>query len=588
MSAQRKSTTIRLAGESGEGVVSAGQILTDTLIEQGFSILTHQSFPAEIKGGHCWFQVRGSAHHLDTPGDRLDILVSFNQEGYDTHLDELRSGALIIYDEDHVETKAHERKLNVDEFPFALSKIAAEEVGSPRSKNVLAAAILARLLGLPEDDVVDSVTNKFKHKGEKIVGMNVKAVTAAYKTELPATEIDFALTRVETEEDQKGVYAMTGNDAIVLGALVSGCNFFAGYPITPASTILESLTREIPAWGGSTVQAEDEMSAAAHCLGASFAGAKPMTATSGPGFALMIELLGHASTVELPVVFVDAQRGGPSTGLPTKYEQSDLFLSVYAGNGDAPRIVLAPTSVRECFDLSVKAFNLAERYQIPVILLPDNALSTRVDRVTLPKLTEVEVEERITASPDPDETRFARYDPSPENGVSPFPVPGTPGGMYVCEGLEHDSNGKPTYTGEDHVAQNTKRFAKLIDCAKRETGYYDVGPDDPEVLIVSWGATAGAMREAVDRLQEEGLNVGGSAITMLSPFPLGVRERLLKATKVLVVEANHQGQLAHLLAAHVPVVPEKLCRADAALIPVEDIVERAKGLLSEQEVTIHE
>ncbi|MBW3583872.1 MAG: 2-oxoacid:acceptor oxidoreductase subunit alpha [Euryarchaeota archaeon] len=582
---RRKSTTIRLAGESGEGVVSSGQILTDALIEQGFAILTYQTFPAEIKGGHCWYQVRGSAHPLDTPGDRADILVSFNQEGFDTHIDDLRSGGLIIYDSDAV-TPVDVPKAHL--FPVPIGKIAADEVGSPRSKNVLAAAILARLLGLPEEELADSVTKKFKHKGAKVVEVNVKAVTAAYGLKLPEVEMDFALTRTDTETAEPiGAYAMTGNDALVLGALVGGCKFFAGYPITPASTILEAMMRELPAWGGSAIQAEDEMSALTHCLGASFAGAKVMTATSGPGFSLMIELLGHASTVELPVVIVDAQRGGPSTGLPTKYEQSDLNAAVYSGHGDTPRIVLAPSTVRENFDLTVKAFNLAEHYQVPVILLTDNALATRLERVTLPDLNTVEVEDRILATPEPDEKHYKRYKFT-ENGVSPFPVPGTPGGMYVCEGLEHDETGKPNYTGENHVAMNNKRYGKLEDCARRETGYYDFGAVDPDLVIVGWGAIAGTVREAVDRLTGEGLHVGGTVITMLSPFPLAVRDRLRKAKKVLVVEGNYTGQLAQLIEAYNPIVPEKLAVASAGLIPVESVEKVAKRLLNVQEVQVRE
>lgn len=577
----RKSTTIRLAGESGEGVVSAGVILTDALIEQGFSILTFQSFPAEIKGGHCWYQVRGSATRIETPGDKVDILIAFNQEGFDTHLDDLRSGALILYDEAQVKPQ---EVSGVECVSFPMTRLAQEEVGSPRSKNIVASSIIARLLGLPKSDVIDGVTNKFRHKGEKIVAMNVKAVEVAYDFPLPDVDMDFALNKAEDMGDQSGIFAMTGNDAIVLGSLIAGCNFFAGYPITPASTILEGLTRELPAWGGATVQAEDEMSALTHCLGASFTGAKAMTATSGPGLALMIELLGHASTVELPVVIVDAQRGGPSTGLPTKYEQSDLFLAAFAGNGDAPRVVLAPSNVRECFDLAVKAFNIAEEYQVPVILMPDNALSTRLDRITLPDVNAIEVVDRLKAKPDPEETRFKRYALTP-NGISPFPVPGTPGGMYVCEGLEHDETGKPNYSGKMHTNMNMKRFAKLDQLLEKETGYYDVGPDDPEVLVISWGATGGAVREAVDRLTDDGLNVGGCVVTMPWPLPHGVRQRARKARKVLVVESNFQGQLAHIIAAHVPVAPVKLTETNARLIPVEDIVTKAMELLEMKEVT---
>ncbi len=579
---ERKTTTIRLAGESGEGVVSSGQILTDTLVEQGFSILTYQTYPAEIKGGHCWYQVRSSAHPLETPGDRVDILVAFNQEGFDTHTDDLRSGSLVLYDEDAVTPTEVD---NVHLFPIRLSNIAKEEVGSPRSKNVLAAAMLCRLVGLPADDVEDSVAAKFKHKGEKVVEVNRKAAKVAFTLPLPDIEMDYALTRMDSSGRTKGTYAMTGGDGIVLGALTAGCRFFAGYPITPASAILEALTRELPAWGGSAVQTEDEMSALAHCIGASFAGKKSMTATSGPGFSLMMELLGHASTTEVPLVIADLQRGGPSTGLPTKYEQSDLFTAAFGGHGDTPRVVIAPSNVRECFDFTVKAFNLSERYQVPVVLLADNALATRMDRVTLPDLTTVEVEDRILAKPDPEkQERFKRY-VFTENGVSPFPVPGTPGGQYVCEGLEHDETGKPNYDGTNHEAMNRKRFAKMEDLQENVSGHYTTGPTDPDVLIVGWGAIAGSVREAVDRLNDEELNVGGMVVTIPWPFPTKATKALKKAKKVIVAEGNYQGQLAHIITAETGVPIEKVTFARGGLLPVEMVMKRAKEVLEMKEVT---
>lgn len=579
---ERKTTTIRLAGESGEGVVSSGQILTDALIEQGFSILTYQTYPAEIKGGHCWYQVRSSAHPLETPGDRVDILVAFNQEGFDTHTDDLRSGSLIIYDEEAVTPTEVD---NVNLFPVHLSKIATEDVGSPRSKNVLAAAILARLVGLPADDVEDSVAAKFKHKGEKVVDVNRKAVKVGFGLKLPEVDMDYALTRMDSSGEVKGTYALTGGDGIVLGALTAGCRFFAGYPITPASQILEALVRELPAWGGTAIQTEDEMSALAHCVGASFAGKKSMTATSGPGFSLMMELLGHASTTELPMVIADMQRGGPSTGLPTKYEQSDLWTAAFGAHGDTPRVVIAPSNVRECFDFTVKAFNLAERYQVPVILLADNALATRMDRVTLPDLSTVEVEDRVLAKPDPDaQSRFKRY-VFTEDGVSPFPVPGTPGGQYVCEGLEHDETGKPNYDGTNHEAMNRKRFAKMQHLQENVSGHYTTGVDDPEILIVGWGAIAGTVREAVDRLNQEELNVGGMVVTIPWPFPTKASKRLQKAKKVIVAEANYQGQLAHIITAETGVVVEKVNFARGGLMPVEMVMKRTKELLEMKEVT---
>ncbi|HEX2066513.1 MAG TPA: 2-oxoacid:acceptor oxidoreductase family protein, partial [Candidatus Thermoplasmatota archaeon] len=350
------SYTFRFAGESGEGVISAGEIACLALSDIGFNVFTFESYPAEIKGGHCWYQVRSSNDEVLSAGTGLDCLCAFNQEAIDNHATAVSPGGIIIYDPSQVTVPP--TRTDVRLLPIPFDELVKEKVQSPKSKNVFAVATVAALYGIPPAEVKKTMQKKYRGKNPKLLELNDKAVDAAYQ--------HIADHRIPPGGNlQVGAHAeerilLNGNDAIALGALVAGCDFFAGYPITPASSILEALAAEMPKLGGTCMQAEDEMSSLAHCLGASYAGAKAATATSGPGLSLMQELLGLASTAELPVVIINCMRGGPSTGLPTKPEQSDLNEMVYGSHGEASRIILAPTGVRDSFYQTIWAFNLAE------------------------------------------------------------------------------------------------------------------------------------------------------------------------------------------------------------------------------------
>ncbi len=309
---------------------------------------------------------------------------------------------------------------------------------------------------------------------------------------------------------------MTGNQATALGALAAGCRFYAGYPITPATSIMEFLSHEMPQMGGVLVQAEDEIAAITMAMGASFGGTKAMTATSGPGLALMIEAIGHASMTETPVVVVDVQRAGPSTGMPTKTAQGDLFMALYAANDEAPRFVIAPDSVEDCFYQMVNAFNLAEKYQLPVIVLTDQAMSERVETIRPLDLGRVQVVDRLK----PDlagldrENGYKRYALT-EDGVSPMAIPGMRGGHYVAEGLEHNERGAPNYTPEMHTAMMEKRYRK-VESARRELRNWNVvdewGDPGAEIGIIGWGSTKGTVREAMARAMQEGVRVAARSL----------------------------------------------------------------------------
>ena len=359
---------------------------------------------------------------------------------------------------------------------------------------------------------------------------------------------------------------LNGNQALVAGALSAHCGFFAGYPITPASDIMEGLAKELPQVGGTFLQAEDEIAALAAVLGSSFTGVRSMTATSGPGFSLMTELIGYASMAEIPAVIVDAQRAGPSTGMPTKMEQSDLSFALSAGHGDTPRMIVAPADVADCYTLMILAFEMAERYQMPVIFLSDQSLTARVESVdrSVFKPTEIQgrlqfngngtngangMSETVTVGAGATEHSYGRYAYT-ASGISPISAPGVGAYTYVATGLEHDDRGHPNYEPENHTAMMEKRYRKLTTAAEELSKPQRYGDQDATIGILGWGSTEGTIQEAVDRARANGYKVASLHLKILSPLPdRTIRDFIRSVKTVIVPECNYSGQLANLLGA---------------------------------------
>ncbi|MHB8632638.1 MAG: 2-oxoacid:acceptor oxidoreductase subunit alpha [Thermoplasmatota archaeon] len=581
------SYTFRFAGESGEGVISAGEITTLALSDVGFNVFTFESYPAEIKGGHCWYQVRVSNEEVLSAGTGVDVLCAFNQEAVDKHLSTVRKGGVVVYDPGQVTTVPARPDLVFYEVPF--DQIVKERVGSMKSKNVFAVAVVGSLYGIPKDEIRKTMQRKFKGKKAELLATNDKAIDAAYEycgTFPKKHSVQMAIGSHDPDR-----LLLNGNDAIVLGALYSGVDVYAGYPITPASSILEALAVEMPKLGKTCLQAEDEMSALAHCLGASYAGAKAMTATSGPGFSLMQELLGLASTAELPVVIVNCMRGGPSTGLPTKAEQSDLNEMVYGSHGEASRIVLAPSGVRDCFVQTVWAFNLAERYQIPVILATDHSLTVRTENVPRKLLVGLPVWKRKLATSE-NLADYKRYRFT-QDQVSPMAIPGMKGGVHTAEGLEHNEYGNPNYTGPNHEAMIAKRLHKIDDAWKYPGSIERFGDEHPDVLVVTWGSTKGPTKEAVVAAIAEGKKVGYIMPKMLVPMPRqGFLDVIQAAPQVIVAEMNYTGQLEKLLSAEIVRPFHRLNKVQGTPLTWLEIKEKIDAVLAgrsapESHVEVH-
>lgn len=533
--------TIRIAGEGGEGVISTGELFTTAVARTRRDVFTFRTYPAEIKGGPAMFQVRYADHPVLSVGDKLDVLLAFNEEAVNLHAEDLKKDGLLIYDSSVFDPEGKVPRGTMM-LGIPVTTIAQDVVGLKKSKNMVALGAIGQFLGIPIDGFKALVTEKFSSKGSEILEKNIKAIEEGYRwSENRQIDKDLFVPS-SVRKDRKLI--MSGNEAMAAGAVAAGCRFYAGYPITPASDILSFMEKQLPRFGGVAFQTEDEIAAISACVGASFSGARSMTATSGPGLSLMAEVVGLASMTETPVVIVDAQRAGPSTGMPTKTEQSDLLFAVHMGHGDTPRVVLAPSNVKDCFYGMVRAFYIAEKYQIPVIMLSDQSLSHRTQTFTRPKLENLQMPSRLKATAN---GTYKRYIDT-GNGVSPVAYPGEKGLNYVTTGLEHDENGAPSWSPSNHQRMSAKRHRKLEFIAKEQGFTRRFGDEHATVGIICWGSTEGPVEEAINMAAGVGLEVKALTLKMIHPLPDDdIRSFMTNLKHIIVPEVNYTGHLNQLL-----------------------------------------
>lgn len=553
MEGSRTDFVVRLAGESGEGVLSLGEMLTTALARLGYEVYTFRTYPAEIKGGTVLYQVRVADHVLLSYGSRVDVFVALNEEGYRDNIGSLRAGGTLIYDSDSVSVP---ELPDTCVLPIPIGTIAKKEIGSVLTKNVVALGAILRYVGAPVEAGEQIAEQTFKRKGEEVVQKNFQALHAGYNYVAQYTECLKPLLG-GIEEVNPNRLIINGNEALALGALHGGLGFYAGYPITPATDIMEALAPVLPRFGGVVVQAEDEIASLGMVLGAAYAGKRAMTATSGPGFSLMVEQINLAAQAEIPAVIVDVQRGGASTGLPTKTSQGDLNIALYGVHNESPRVVMAPTSVEDCFYLIQHALNIAERYQLPVIVLSDQSLGHRRCTIPKPDLTLLPRWERITPQSGTN-GEYARYAIT-ETGISPMAIPGMPGLAYTATGIEHNEFSDPTYTPENLQAMKSKRFRKLQHLGEHYAEQFVRiwgEPEGAEVGIIGWGSSEGVVREAMQLAVREGVRAAALYPKMLMPLPVKLIEEFAgKVKKVLVPERNFTGEFAAYLRSQTNVQP---------------------------------
>jgi len=534
----------KVGGQQGEGIDSTGEIFSQTLNRLGYYVYQYRHFMSLIKGGHTNYKVRAADHLIRHHGDEVQVLVAFDQKTIDHNLHELVRDGVVIYDDAFKARVPEGREVRLYGVP--LTRI-ARELGNPIMKNMVAVGVTAAVVGLPVEEFRPTIEARFGSKGGKVVELNMEALRRGY--EYGAEHIGQVTTLPKLPEVRRHLF-LSGNEAVAFGALAAGCRFLAAYPITPATEIMYWLINNFPKYGGVVVQAEDEIAAINMAIGANYAGVRAMTSTSGPGLSLMQEAIGLAGISETPLVVVDVMRGGPSTGLPTKTEQSDLNELLFGSHGEIPRIVLAPATVEDCFYLTAEAFNLAERYQCPVYVVTDMSLGmsrasidgldysrVRIDRGSL--LTQEELDRMEKGA-------YKRYLVT-ESGISPRAIPGMRNGRFVALSNEHDEAGmeeiEDTSTRE---IQMKKRMRKLDSLDLSE--YVDYEGDEPvenlDLLVVGWGSTIGRIQEAIELLAADGYKVGHLHLRALYPLPKAkVRQYLAAAPRVLVVENNYTGQL---------------------------------------------
>ena len=541
---------IGMAGSGGDGVVSAGEALTAAAATAGYHVIMTKSFGSQIRGGESSCRVRVSSRPIFGCGGTLDVAVALSWPDFLKFGGELPVGpdTVVLYDAGSgVEPKdvplAGVSPARILRAPIA--EMSVQGVGNERARNVVVLGLLAGWFGIAPEALRRGIEKRFAKKEQSVLEGALRAFEAGV-TYAGGHPLDPPLTLESAGATTAGKLLTDGNDMCAAAALFAGCTFFGGYPITPSSEIMQLLSREIWKYGGALLQAEDEIAGIGAALGASFAGRKSMTATSGPGMSLKTEILGLASIAELPLVVVNVQRGGPSTGMPTKAEQADLFQAVFSAHGDVVRPVLAPTSVADTFAVTVHAFNLAEELQTPVVILSDQEIAQRKESLDPIDTSRFVVHERRV--PTADELKDYRRFRFTDDGVSPISHPGLAGGSYQGAGIEHNEAGSPTSNGAMHARMNEKRFHKLDVLRTRDDLFSVEGDPDADLALVSWGSTAGICREALALARADGLRVKLLVPWLLYPVAEETYARFLDGVRAgLVVEQSYQGQLFRVL-----------------------------------------
>jgi len=540
--------TIGMAGSGGDGIVSAGDSLITAAALEGYYAVVAKSFGSQIRGGESSFRLRVAIEEVLNIGGTLDIAVALNWEDF------LRFGSELPVDASTSVIYDAKTGVEPDKVPLAvkpaeaiavpIEAMAKEHAGTDRAKNTVVLGLMAGWCGLARESILSGLRKRFAKKGPEIVAGNERAFEAGIKF---AEEHPLRVSRViDAPANKQPKFLTDGNEICGAAAIFAGCEFFAGYPITPSTEVMQFMQRELWKYGGSVIQFEDEIASVGAVVGASFAGKKAMTVSAGPGMSLKSEILGLATIAEIPMVAVDVQRGGPSTGMPTKGEQSDVFQAIFSGHGDVLRPVLAAQNVRDLFGVTVEAFNLAEQYQTPVIVLSDGELGQRKETfdpidtsqfrlVDRRRPTEKELENYV---------RF-RYT---ESGISPISQPGMERGNYLASGIEHNEIGAPTAKGEIHARMNEKRFKKLQPIKSRRDLFRVVGDADATVGMVSWGTVAGVAIEALRIARAEGVRAKLLIPTLLYPVPEDVYQDFFASIqRGFVLEQSHQGQFYRVL-----------------------------------------
>ena len=556
----KKDATVRFCGIAGDGIVTSGKIWSGACAQLGLGLMVNDNFSAEIRGlGKSTTDIRFSPKLVRSMGDGIDVLVAMSVADSLPDLAELKPGGFIIYDSETADGNENHPLIknlpdSVTAYAVPLKTFSNQNTRSTVARNMVSMGALSYLVGLPQSIFVDLIKAKLIKKGDDVADMNVNAFMAG---------VNFCRSHYEPHMDleiPEGLEArptITGNTALAQGALDCGLHFFAGYPITPATSIMEIVARDLPKMDGWMLQAEDEIAASGAVLGAGFAGKRAMTSTSGPGLSLMSEMINMGVMSEIPMVIANVQRGGPSTGLPTKVEQSDLNIALYGGAGDSPRVVMAASTNRECYTGIQLAFDLAEKYQTPVIFLSDLFLGQRTVINTVERKVDRNRSTRIQPT-NGDLRAYNRFQDT-DTGVSPWLIPGEEGALYSITGLEHSETGNPNFAADVHEKMTEKRFRKF-EAMKADLPVPRVfGDEDAEIGLTCWGSPVGAVFEGMEIAREAGVKSKLITSIMIHPQPEEFFQAFFDSCRrIIIPEMNHQGQYAALMKSRYGIRPVEM------------------------------
>jgi 2-oxoglutarate ferredoxin oxidoreductase subunit alpha len=531
-----------IGGEAGQGVQSVGFLLAKVFARGGYHIFADQDYESRVRGGHNFFRVRVSKDKVDAIAQKVDVLIALDSDSIELHRAEMARRGIAIFDGEKAKGVKGE---NGSLLSVPLERLADDKAGSRLMMNTV--ALGAALAAVKYDlSILNTVVVDWLGKGDA-ADNNIAAARAGYHHFRSEHRGDFREIKPFAEARRM---LLNGNEALSLGAIAAGCKFMAAYPMTPASSIMEYMAAKSRELDLVMVHAEDEIAAINMAIGAAYAGVRAMTATSGSGLALMVEGMGLAGITETPIVIVDAQRPGPAVGLPTRTEQGDLQFVLHAHPGDFPRVLLAPSTVEDAFWTAVKAFNLADKYQLPVIILTDQHLASSYCTVDELDLSKVTVERgALFSEKEGDPSEYMRHKVT-RSGISPRAFPGLSKALVVTDCDEHDEKGHLTEDADERKAQVEKRLRKMVPLKKEMGRPQKYGSQRAGTTLIGWGSTYGAIREAVDILRKDDFPVNMLHLNELWPFPAeAVNGAIEKAENSYVIESNATGQLARLIKA---------------------------------------
>jgi len=592
---------IRLAGNSQDGIQTAGAFLARLAGRSDQDVMTYMTIPATISGGPSIFQVRIGTGEVLSAGDEADFLVAFYQHSYQDHLGFLKEGGVLLYDSDNVEPNLDDKRFVYVGVPITgLTVEALGGTAKDKGKNIFVLGLITKIFSLDVEKLKRIITEKFAGKDNSVVNTALMAFQAGYA--YPVGRVlshHYQFEKLEKKPGARDQITMDGNTALAYGLIAGGVRFGAGYPITPWSSVMEVLRRELPKYGGIFVQAEDELASVSIALGMSYSGWLACTGSAGPGISLKTEAIGWASMAEIPLIICNIQRGGPSTGLPTNVEQSDLHQAIFGSHGDSPRVVLAASTVEDCFYIAIEAARIARKYSAPVFILSDTSLATRIEAFDEPDLA------KLMVDPKPDLSPRQTHKPYPLDQITQHVPPGTrilDGKYPLMSGLEHDEMGHPTGSPKLHMAMTAKRRNKLRKLAEEIPVPEIYGDQEGDTLLVGWGSTYGPIHDAVKRVRDEaGEKCGALHLRHIHPLPNGLEKIWPKFKRIVTVEMNDQGvygygQLAAILRArYCESKITSFTKTDGLTFRVREILEgvfkgkdfRARHIPREGEAVVH-